>query len=47
MPRDILMDLKKVRVCGRPMKITLYGKPEKPRRNKPGAKAHKKMKKKS
>lgn len=47
MPRDILMDLKRVRVCGRPMKIVLHGKPEKPRRNKPGNKAHKKKKKKS
>lgn len=45
MPRDILMDLKKVRVCGRPMKIVPHGKPEKPRRNKPGAKMHKKKKK--
>jgi ATP-dependent RNA helicase DeaD len=26
MPRNILMDLKKVRVCGRPMKIALHGK---------------------
>jgi len=38
MPRDILMDLKKVRVCGRPMKITLHGKP--------GGKTHRKKKKK-
>lgn len=29
MPRDIFMDLKKVRVCGRPMKITLYKKKKK------------------
>jgi ATP-dependent RNA helicase DeaD len=28
MPRDIFMDLKKVRVCGRPMKIAPHGKPE-------------------
>jgi len=35
MPRDILMDLKKVRVCGRPMKIALNDKPEKPRKSKP------------
>ncbi len=41
MPRDILMDLKKVRVCGRPMKIALHdkseGKPNKPRPDKSGA----------
>jgi ATP-dependent RNA helicase DeaD len=30
MPRDIFMDLKKVRVCGRPMKITMLGEHEKP-----------------
>ena len=30
MPRDVFMDLKKVRVCGRPMKISLDGKPDKP-----------------
>lgn len=39
MPRDILMDLKKVRVCGRPMKIALHGASEdesgKPRADKP------------
>jgi len=46
MPRDILMDLKKVRVCGRPMKITPHGKPEKPGRKKPHSKIHKKKKKK-
>ena len=46
MPRDILMDLKKVRVCGRPMKITLHGKPEKFRGNKPARKGQKKKKKK-
>ena len=46
MPRDILMDLKKVRVCGRPMKITPHGKPEKPGRKKPDSKMHKKKKKK-
>ena len=49
MPRDIFMDLKKVRVCGRPMKITLDGKPDKsakkktagtPPRKKPGSKPH-------
>jgi ATP-dependent RNA helicase DeaD len=28
MPRDILMDLKKVRVCGRPLKISIDGKPD-------------------
>ncbi len=28
MPKDIFMDLKKVRVCGRPMKIELHGKAE-------------------
>ena len=32
MPRDIFMDLKKVRVCGRPMKITRLGESE----DKPG-----------
>ena len=46
MPRDILMDLKKVRVCGRPLKIALHGKPEKPGRKKPDSKMHKKKKKK-
>ena len=30
MPRDIFMDLKKVRVCGRPMKISMLGEHEKP-----------------
>ena len=30
MPRDVFMDLKKVRVCGRPMKISLDGQPDKP-----------------
>jgi ATP-dependent RNA helicase DeaD len=30
MPRDVFMDLKKVRVCGRPMKISLDGKSDKP-----------------
>ena len=43
MPRDVFMDLKKVRVCGRPMKIALDGKPEasdKPRNKKPGGKPH-------
>jgi len=42
MPRDILMDLKKVRVCGRPMKITLHGKSDgksdRPRSGKSGNK---------
>jgi ATP-dependent RNA helicase DeaD len=46
MPRDIFMDLKKVRVCGRPMQITPHGKPEKPGRKKPDSKMHKKKKKK-
>ena len=41
MPRDIFMDLKKVRVCGRPMKIALYGKPEQAGKKKPGAKKRK------
>ena len=41
MPREILMDLKKVRVCGRPMKISLDGKPDEPRKTKSGGKAHK------
>jgi len=48
MPRDIFMDLKKVRVCGRPMKITRLGdsddkpgaKSRKPRPKKPGGKSH-------
>ena len=31
MPRDVFMDLKKVRVCGRPMKIALDGKPDTPK----------------
>ena len=34
MPRDIFMDLKKVRVCGRPMKISLFGKPDRPKAKK-------------
>ncbi|NQV87294.1 MAG: DEAD/DEAH box helicase, partial [Woeseiaceae bacterium] len=29
MPRDVLMDLRKVRVCGRPINIEAYGKSEK------------------
>jgi ATP-dependent RNA helicase DeaD len=45
MPRDILMDLKKVRVCGRPMKIALHGQSEgqsdKPRSGKSGNKPRK------
>jgi ATP-dependent RNA helicase DeaD len=44
MPRDIFMDLKKVRVCGRPMKISLDRKPDKPRRNRSDGKVHKKNK---
>jgi len=47
MPRDIFMDLKKVRVCGRPMKIVPHGKPENPRKKKPGNKTHKRKKKSS
>ena len=40
MPRDIFMDLKKVRVCGRPMKITKAGGPDKPaRKSKPKSRA--------
>jgi ATP-dependent RNA helicase DeaD len=34
MPRDIFMDLKKVRVCGRPMKISLLEKPDRPKARK-------------
>ncbi len=34
MPKAILMDLKKVRVCGRPLKISLDGHPDKPSRTK-------------
>ena len=45
MPRDIFMDLKKVRVCGRPMKIVPHGKPDKPGKRKPGNKPHKRKKK--
>jgi len=44
MPRDVLMDLKKVRVCGRPMKISLDTKPNKPRKKRSGSKVHKKKK---
>ena len=52
MPRDVFMDLKKVRVCGRPMKIALdgqadnpkrgktSGKPDRPKRDKPGGKSY-------
>jgi len=47
MPKDIFMDLKKVRVCGRPMKITRLGESEeksgksrKPHSKKPGGKPH-------
>jgi ATP-dependent RNA helicase DeaD len=32
MPRDVFMDLKKVRVCGRPMMIEIHGQPEKSER---------------
>ncbi len=39
MPRDIFMDLKKVRVCGRPMKISVFEKTGVPSR-KPGKKKH-------
>ncbi len=46
MPRDILMDLKKVRVCGRPMKIALQGKPDNPGKKKPGGKPSNKIRKK-
>jgi len=38
MPKDIFMDLRKVRVCGRPMNISIYGKAEKPSRSSPGKK---------
>jgi len=45
MPRDIFMDLKKVRVCGRPMKITRLGESEdksgKSRPDKSGSKSRK------
>ena len=45
MPRDIFMDLKKVRVCGRPMKITRLGesedKPDKSYADKSGGKSRK------
>jgi len=34
MPRDIFMDLKKVRVCGRPMKISVFEKPDRPKARK-------------
>jgi ATP-dependent RNA helicase DeaD len=30
MPRALLMDLKKVRVCGRPLKIAVDGRPDAP-----------------
>ncbi len=40
MPRDILMDLKKVRVCGRPMKIALNGKSDGQSRKRKGGKPH-------
>ncbi len=40
MPRDIFMDLKKVRVCGRPMKIAVFEKPDRAVR-KPGKRKHK------
>ena len=38
MPKDIFMDLRKVRVCGRPMNISIYGKAERPSRSSPGKK---------
>ena len=38
MPKDIFMDLRKVRVCGRPMNISIYDKAEKPSRSSPGKK---------
>ena len=39
MPRDVFMDLKKVRVCGRPMKIALDGKPDEAKRERPSGKS--------
>lgn len=43
MPKDIFMDLKKVRVCGRQLKISLHGKPTLPK-GKQGKKAGKRVK---
>jgi ATP-dependent RNA helicase DeaD len=34
MPKDILMDLKKVRICGQAMKISLHGEVKAPRKRK-------------
>jgi len=48
MPRDVFMDLKKVRVCGRPMKIALDGKPHTAKgKGKPHTKSKPKSKPKS
>ncbi|MBT5861363.1 MAG: DEAD/DEAH box helicase [Gammaproteobacteria bacterium] len=38
MPKDIFMDLRKVRVCGRPMNISIYDEAEKPTRSSLGKK---------
>ena len=38
MPKDVFMDLKKVRVCGRPMKISLLGQSEQPPKKSRGGK---------
>ena len=38
MPKDIFMDLRKVRVCGRPMNISVYDETEKPSRSSLGKK---------
>jgi ATP-dependent RNA helicase DeaD len=47
MPKDIFMDLKKVRVCGRPLKITLYteSKSAPKKRGKPKSASDKKKRK--
>jgi hypothetical protein len=47
MPKDIFMDLKKVRVCGRPLKITLYteSKTAPKKRGKPKSTSDKKKRK--
>jgi ATP-dependent RNA helicase DeaD len=47
MPRDIFMDLKKVRVCGRPLKISLYAesKPASRKKGKPKSATSKKKRK--
>jgi len=51
MPKDVFMDLKKVRVCGRPLKISLYDRtkpaPKKKGKHKPTSKKKRKPRRKA